>query len=120
MTPEDMEDYAYALLKRKYTQRSDARQKEMGLSYTTAETRDLAKTLVQFASACMAQQAAEAAENAEDRRQREIAEAIGLGFVKYEAGQNVTPPDEAGEWWYHRDYPDGDWFRSAGECLNET
>jgi hypothetical protein len=54
MTPEDMEVMAIDLLKRKYFQKADKRQKAMGLSYTEAETTDLAKTMVMFAAACMA------------------------------------------------------------------
>lgn len=33
---------------RKYVQRSDERQKQMGLQYTTAGTRDLASTIFEF------------------------------------------------------------------------
>jgi len=38
----------FALLCRKYVQRSDARQKEMGLQYTEAETHDLAELIAKF------------------------------------------------------------------------
>lgn len=35
-------------LRRKYVTRADARQREMGLSYVTAETKDLAKEIARF------------------------------------------------------------------------
>lgn len=35
-------------LNRKYVQRSDERQKSMGLQYTTAETHDLAREIMKF------------------------------------------------------------------------
>lgn len=47
----------------------------------------------------------------------EEAKAEALGFVKYESGQNVTPPSVDEEWWYSRDFPDGDWFGSASEAI---
>jgi hypothetical protein len=50
LTVDDREliEEAFALLCRKYVQRSDERQKDMGLQYTEAETHDLAKTIAQF------------------------------------------------------------------------
>lgn len=39
------EQEVFAFLNRKYVQRADARQKEMGLQYTEAETHDLAKEI---------------------------------------------------------------------------
>lgn len=39
---------AKEFLTRKYVQRADPRQKEMGLSYTTAETDDLAAAMAAF------------------------------------------------------------------------
>jgi hypothetical protein len=39
--------------------------------------------------------------------------ALQAGWVRYEPGQNVTPPSESGEWWYHKDAPEDDWFDSA-------
>lgn len=38
----------FKYLCQKYVQRSDARQKEMGLQYTEAETHDLAKTIAEY------------------------------------------------------------------------
>jgi hypothetical protein len=35
------------------------------------------------------------------------------GWLVYKAGQNVTPPSEDREWWYHKDAPDDDWFETA-------
>lgn len=48
--PRDQLDPAVieAWLKRKYVQEADARQKEMGLSYTNAETSDLAREIARF------------------------------------------------------------------------
>lgn len=39
------EQEVFAFLNRKYVQRADERQKEMGLQYTAAETHDLAKEI---------------------------------------------------------------------------
>lgn len=39
------EQEVFAFLNRKYVQRADERQKEMGLQYTEAETHDLAKEI---------------------------------------------------------------------------
>jgi len=48
-TPErELIEEAFALLCRKYVQRSDDRQKEMGLQYTEAETHDLAELIAKF------------------------------------------------------------------------
>lgn len=41
-------DVIEAWLRRKYVQQADDRQKEMGLSYTTAETKDLAAAIARF------------------------------------------------------------------------
>lgn len=49
MTEKELEDYALETLKRKYVQRADQRQKDMGLSYTEAETTDLARTMARYA-----------------------------------------------------------------------
>lgn len=38
-----LEAYMFAFYCRKYVQRADSRQKEMGLQYTEVETHDLAK-----------------------------------------------------------------------------
>jgi hypothetical protein len=43
-----LESDLFAFLCRKYVQRADDRQKEMGLQYTEAETHDLAKTIAKF------------------------------------------------------------------------
>lgn len=42
------EDEIFLFLRRKYAQASDERQKEMGLSYTTVETRDLAREIHRY------------------------------------------------------------------------
>lgn len=42
------EEHVFAWLNRKYTQRADERQKAMGLQYTTAETHDLAREIVNY------------------------------------------------------------------------
>lgn len=44
----ELERDLFALLCKKYVQRSDERQTAMGLQYTTAETRDLARTIARF------------------------------------------------------------------------
>jgi hypothetical protein len=44
----EMIEQAFAMLCQKYVQRSDERQAEMGLQYTTAETHELAKTIAAF------------------------------------------------------------------------
>lgn len=41
-------DLLFAFLNRRYVQRADARQKAMGLQYTTAEAHDLALELADF------------------------------------------------------------------------
>lgn len=46
-------------------------------------------------------------------------EAEELGFIRYVKGQDVTPPDDESEWWYHRDHPDGDWYPSAKEAVED-
>lgn len=43
-----LEDELFQFLTRKYVQRSDARQRAMGLIYTTAETHDLSKEVARF------------------------------------------------------------------------
>lgn len=48
-TLEQLQEEALLLLKRRYVQRADERQKQMGLSYTEAETTELAKTIAAFA-----------------------------------------------------------------------
>ena len=45
---QQLEALLFGFLERKYVQRADARQKEMGLQYTTAETHDLARELAKF------------------------------------------------------------------------
>lgn len=47
-TPDVLEAELFAFLCQKYAQMADARQREMGLQYTAAETHDLAKTLASF------------------------------------------------------------------------
>lgn len=48
MTHDDIEAEVLAFLRRKYVQRADARQKSMGLQYTTAETHDLAEEIARL------------------------------------------------------------------------
>lgn len=45
-----LQDALFAFLCRKYVQRADDRQRDMGLQYTSAETHDLAKELARFIS----------------------------------------------------------------------
>lgn len=51
MTQQDLEARIYAFLRQKYVQSATQRQREMGLQYTTAETRDLAKQMARFFTA---------------------------------------------------------------------
>lgn len=44
----ELVDALFAFLTTKYVQRSDARQREFGLQYTTAETHDLAIEVARF------------------------------------------------------------------------
>jgi hypothetical protein len=46
--------------------------------------------------------------------------AIQNGWIQYRPGQAAVPPDEAQEWWYHKDSPDGDWFNTAQECCEDA
>lgn len=46
-----VERAVFDFLCRKYVQRADDRQREMGLTYTVAETHDLAKELTRFLAA---------------------------------------------------------------------
>lgn len=47
-TNQGLEDDLFAFLCHRYVQRQDSRQAQMGLRYTTAETRDLARTLTAY------------------------------------------------------------------------
>jgi hypothetical protein len=44
----ELEETLFTFLNKKYVQVVDARQKSMGLQYTTAETHDLSKELARF------------------------------------------------------------------------
>lgn len=46
-----LEQVLFLFLERKYVQRADARQREMGLQYMEAETHDLAKELAKLIKA---------------------------------------------------------------------
>ena len=48
---------------------------------------------------------------------REMVEWLS-GWIEYEEGQDVTPPDRGQSWWYHKNAPDGDWFNSKDEALD--
>ena len=47
---QSLAERAETLLRQKYVTRADERQKQIGLSYVEAETKDLAKTLAEFAA----------------------------------------------------------------------
>lgn len=52
---EELEAALFEFLRRKYVQSADERQRDLGLSYTTAETRDLAKEVAAFIDQLKAQ-----------------------------------------------------------------
>jgi hypothetical protein len=60
------EDEWFALLVRKYVQRSDERQRQMGLQYTEAETRDLANVCARHEAAALRSSRREEAETISD------------------------------------------------------
>jgi hypothetical protein len=95
----ELERDLFALLCKKYVQRCDERQTAMGLQYTTAETRDLARTIARFLTRRLKTEGEPVAWRGLDREKvaRAIRDAIGHFVISERQAERAADAILSGE-----------------------